>query len=71
MSNKEPKRKCPECDSTDLGVYLYADYNSTIDNINCEGHVVYNYSDALTDIYCMTCNAEFEDVEKLPIIKDT
>ena len=71
MSNKEPKRKCPECDSTDLGVYLYADYNSTVDNINCEDGLIYSYSDALTDIYCNECSAEFEDVEKLPIIKDT
>jgi len=62
--NKEPKKKCPECGSKELSVYLVACYNSTVDDMNCEDGLVYSYSDALTDIYCDNCGGEF-DIEEL------
>jgi hypothetical protein len=58
--DKVPHVKCPECGSQNINVYLLADYNSTVDTINCIGHVEWSYSDALTDMYCGECNAEFE-----------
>ena len=62
---KEPYGECPECGSRDINVYLLADYNSTIDSINCEGHVSWYYSDALTDLYCGECNAEFDEPKEV------
>ena len=56
----EPYCKCPECGSRDINVYLLADYNSTIDSLNLCGDVSWTYSDALTDMYCGECNAEFD-----------
>jgi transcription elongation factor Elf1 len=60
MSNKEPKKKCPECDSKKLSVYLVADYNSSVDLINCEGHLEWSYSDAIHETFCDICGGEFE-----------
>tara|TARA_R100000315_G_C5209746_1_gene124389 strand:+ start:401 stop:685 length:285 start_codon:yes stop_codon:yes gene_type:complete len=60
-NNIEPYYKCPECGSQDISVYLLADYNSTIDSLNLKGDVSWNYSDALTDLYCNECSAEFND----------
>ena len=61
----EPYGECPECGSRDINVYLLADYNSTIDAINCEGHVEWYYSDAMTDMYCGECDAEFRDAKEV------
>ena len=58
---KEPYGECPECGSRDINVYLLADYNSTIDSINRVGHVEWYYSDAMTDMYCGNCDAEFDE----------
>lgn len=58
---KLPHGKCPECGSDDIKVYLFADYNSTIDSINCIGHVSWDYSDAMDMMYCQACDAEFRD----------
>ena len=65
QTKKEPYGECPECGSRDINVYLLADYNSTIDAINCKGHVEWYYSDALTDLYCGECNAEFDEVKEV------
>ena len=65
QKDKEPYGECPECGSRDISVYLLADYNSTIDSINCEGHVEWFYSDALTDLYCNECMAEFEEAKEV------
>ena len=56
----EPYCKCPECGSRAINVYLLADYNSTIDSLNLNGDVSWTYSDALTDLYCNECDAEFD-----------
>ena len=64
-AKKEPYGKCPECGCKDIDVYLIADYNSTIDSINCEGHVEWYYSDAMTDMYCKNCDAEFKDAKEV------
>jgi len=61
----EPYGECPECGSRDINVYLLADYNSTIDSINCIGHVEWNYSDAMTDMYCGECDAEFDEAKEV------
>ena len=60
-----PYGECPECGSRDMNVYLLADYNSTVDAINCKGHVEWSYSDAMTDIYCGECDAEFEKAKEV------
>ena len=63
MKNKEPKKKCPECGSTKLSVYLVADYNSSVDAINtatmdnegiCRDGVglSWAYSDAIHETFC-------------------
>ena len=57
--------ECPECGSTDMNVYLLADYNSTIDEFNKVGCISWNYSDALDDIYCNECSAEFKEVKEV------
>jgi hypothetical protein len=63
----EPHYKCPECGSKDISVYLLADYNSTIDSINCVGHVEWYYSDALTDLHCNECDAEFDSDDAIKV----
>ena len=65
VKKKEPYGECPECGSRDISVYLLADYNSTIDAINCRGHVEWYYSDAMQDMYCNDCDAEFRDVKEV------
>ena len=62
----EPKYaygQCPECGSTDLSVYLLADYNSTIDEFNKVGCVSWTYSDAMTDIYCNERDLEVSEFD--------
>ena len=63
----EPYCKCPECGSKDISVYLLADYNSTVDSINCVGHIEWSYSDALTDLYCNECDAEFDSDDAIKV----
>ena len=60
-----PYGECPECGSQDISVYLLADYNSTIDSVNCVGHVEWYYSDAMTDMYCNECDAEFTEAKEV------
>ena len=62
---KQPYGECPECGSRDINVYLLADYNSTIDAINLEGHVEWYYSDAMADMYCGKCDAEFDEAKEV------
>ena len=62
---EQPYGKCPECGSKDIKVYLLADYNSTIDSINCKGHVEWYYSDAMDDMYCQDCDAEFNEAKEV------
>ena len=63
----EPYYKCPECGSKDISVYLLADYNSTVDSINCVGHIEWSYSDALPDLYCNECDAEFDSDDAIKV----
>jgi Zn finger protein HypA/HybF involved in hydrogenase expression len=65
QKDKEPYGECPECGSQDISVYLLADYNSTIDSLNLEGDVSWNYSDALTDLYCNECGDEFLEAKEV------
>ena len=61
----EPYGECPECKSRDIDVYLIAAHNSTIDSINRIGHVEWYYSDAMTDMYCKNCDAEFREAKEV------
>jgi len=62
---KQLHGECPECGSKDIKVYLLADYNSTVNAINMEGCVEWYYSDALPDMYCQDCDAEFRDAKEV------
>ena len=62
---KEPYGECPECGCRKIDVYVIADYNSTIDSINCEGHVEWEYSDCMDDMYCRDCGYEFRNAKEV------
>ena len=62
---KELYGECPECGCRDIDVYVLADYNSTIDSINCEGHVEWEYSDCMDDMYCRDCGYEFRNAKEV------
>tara|TARA_R100000655_G_scaffold15189_9_gene33840 strand:- start:1256 stop:1456 length:201 start_codon:yes stop_codon:yes gene_type:complete len=63
MSKKILKGKCPECGSQKILVYLIAEYNSTIDEINGDGQVNWEYSSAFTEFYCGDCDSEFQSAK--------
>ena len=64
-SSLVPYSECPECGSSDISVYLLADYNSTVDSINCIGHVEWYYSDAMEDMYCNECDWEGREAKEV------
>jgi rRNA maturation endonuclease Nob1 len=64
---KEPKKKCPDCGSKQLSVYLVADYNSTVDLLNCEDQIEWSYSDTIHETFCDICGGEFEFEELVNI----